>query len=224
MSSGEASPAGQRAKGRRSSLGMALGPQNTTAIQMLQARLTTDDEAVECEDTMETGHLDLLCMSPDERETSHIDGITQLLTASAPEFCSALNEDQLTEVGRSALYHYFSNGEMVCDTDEETSFYFVLLRGSVVIEERQVHHQEGSSGSESQTRQKVIEAGKGFHHFPLVMQYRFYGYSARVTGNAGASILLISKVDYIHILRRSVEKEMNDTVRAPASCSECFPG
>ena len=91
--------------------------------------------------------------------------------------------------------------------------YFIVLQGSVQIEERQVHHQEGAKGdAETQMRITHCHAGKGFHHFPLVMQYRFYGYSARVTDPMGASIILVSKTDYVHALRRTVEKEMTDTV------------
>ena len=45
----------------------------------------------------------------------------------------------------------------------------------------------------------------------------FYGYSARVPDDMveGCSVLLVPKTDYIQILRRDVEKTMNDTVQQP---------
>ena len=117
-----------------------------------------------------------------------------------------------------------------------------MLRGSVQIEERQVYHQEGAKGVEaSQMRVTQCLAGKGFHHYPLVMNNLFYGYSARVVDPigaragtsshmgcavpaepstesasyrtlAGASVILLTKQDYVHALRKQMEKEMMDTV------------
>ena len=62
-------------------------------------------------------------------------------------------------------------------------------------------------------RQVTIPPGKAFHHFPLLLQSRFYGYSAFTEDSGeGASLLLISRPDYVSILRRTFEKEMTDTV------------
>ena len=164
------------------------------------------------EDPVEPSQLELLNIPPEERETHHIDGLVEMISKNAAEFCVSLTDDQQSDIARCGLYHFFTPGVMICDTDEETAFFFVVLRGSVQIDERQVHHQEGTKGTESNMRTTIVEAGKGFHHFPLVMQSRFYGYSARVVAETGASVLLISRQDYIFTLRRSVEKEMTDTV------------
>ena len=66
-------------------------------------------------------------------------------------------------------------------------------------------------------RTTTAKTGTAFHHYPLVMQSPFYGYNARVTDPAGASLLLLSRSDYVSILRKTVDKEMSDTVRAPLS-------
>jgi len=159
-------------------------------------------------DTLEEAQIDLLNMIPEERETSHIDALADLLSKNAADFCQNLTDDQTSDVARCCLYQYFSPGTVLCEKDEDTSFYFVLLRGEVVVEELQVHHLDTGSNMRTTT----IKAGRGFHHFPLVMQYRFYGYSASVEAASGASVLIILKTDYIHILRRAMEKEMLDTV------------
>ena len=39
---------------------------------------------------------------------------------------------------RLCLYHFFAPGEVICNADEETAFYFIVLRGAVTVEERQV--------------------------------------------------------------------------------------
>ena len=156
--------------------------------------------------------IDALSTPPDERETAHIDGIVSALGLSAPEFVHSLTEEQQNDLARNCLYHHFKPGTTLCDKDEEATCFFIVLRGLVTIEEPQVYHQEASKGvGGSQTRKADMRAGKSFHHFPLVMQYRFYGYSA-TCGEEGASVLIILKSDYIYILRRIMEKEMTETV------------
>jgi len=210
---------------KRSSLQTANAERNQ-ALLTLQERVNALEEEIEAKvadpennpmftppkDTLEEKQLEGLNTPPDERETAHIDALVDLLGKNAADFVQNLSEDQQTDIARSCLYHYMTPGTVLCEKDEETNFYFVVLRGSVVLEELQVHHQESAKGGGSNTRVTNIKAGRGFHHFPLVMQYRFYGYSARVEASAGASVLVILKTDYIHILRRSMEKEMNDTV------------
>lgn len=156
--------------------------------------------------------IDALSTPPDERETAHIDGIVSALGLSAPEFVHSLTEEQQNDLARNCLYHHFKPGTTLCDKDEEAACFFIVLRGSVTIEEPQVSHQEASKGvGGSQTRMTDMRVGKSFHHFPLVMQYRLYGYTA-TCGEEGASVLIILKSDYVYILRRMMEKEMTETV------------
>ena len=166
------------------------------------------------DDPMDATSQELLNIIPEERETQHLDKIVELLAKNAKDFVAHLSDEQQSDVARCCLYHYFSDGELVCGADEDTSFFFVLLHGSIHIEETRVSHQEGSrsDGDANSMRTTMLQAGKGFHHYPLVMQSRFYGYTATVDDPRGASVLLISKADYVHILRRTVEKEMTDTV------------
>ena len=65
----------------------------------------------------------------------------QVLEENAGDFVAALTDEQQSDIARCALYHFFTPGMTVCDMDEETSFFFVVLRGSVTMEERKIHHQ-----------------------------------------------------------------------------------
>jgi len=206
------------ARARRSSLQRAESDKNT-ALATIQERVAhtnepDEDGQVKYEDPMEPSHLALLNTPPEDRESDDIFGIAEMLSKDCADFCSLLTENQQSDIARCALYHFFTPGVLICDPNEETAFFFLVLHGSVQIEERQVHHQEGTFGAKAETsmRTAIVQAGKGFHHFPLVTQARTYGYSARVVAPTGASVLLISKEDYVSILRRSIEKEMNDTV------------
>ena len=203
---------------RRSSLQLAASDKNT-ALATIQERVANtnqpdEDGQVKYEDPMEPSHRELLNTPPEDREAQDIFSLAEWMSKDCADFCSLLTENQQSDIARCALYHFFTPGVLICAPKEETAFYFLVLRGSVQIEERQVHHQEGTFGAkaEASMRTAVVQAGKGFHHYPLVTQARSYGYSARVVAPTGASVLLISKEDYMSILRRSIEKEMNDTV------------
>lgn len=89
---------------------------------------------------------------------------------------------------------------------------FIVVAGAVKVEERQVHHLEGTSGTIANMRLNNIEAGGVFHHYPLVTQSPFYGYGAKVVHPVGASLVMIPRTDYVSILRRSIEQELNTTV------------
>ena len=83
---------------------------------------------------------------------------------------SSLTDDQQTDLGRCCMYHYFEPEALVCDSDEETAFFFIVLHGSIDLRERQVHHKEDLRGGQSaQHRNSTVTAGEAFHHFPLVM-------------------------------------------------------
>lgn len=171
------------------------------------------DEPEEVEDSLDAGVQKVLNIEPSARETLNCDTIADVIAKFAPDFCHFISDEEIGEMAKTCVYHFFRPGANVCDADEECEFFFVVLRGSVQIEERQVYHQEGAKGVEaSQMRVTQCLAGKGFHHYPLVMNNLFYGYSARVVDPIGASVILLTKQDYVHALRKQMEKEMMDTV------------
>ena len=91
--------------------------------------------------------------------------------------------------------------------------YFIVLTGTVQIEEPQVHHKEGVKATDSTNfRTRTCDPGHGFQDFPLVMGSKLYGYNARVDDPAGASIMLIPKELYTKELRTRVKNDMDDTV------------
>jgi len=96
--------------------------------------------------------------------------------------------------------------------EDETAYYHIVLKGSVHIEEPQVHHLEGTSGTKQQLRITTCPEGKGFHHFPLVMKYTVYGYTATADDHFGACIVKLSKDDYIRFISKTIDREMQDTV------------
>jgi hypothetical protein len=177
-------------------------------------------------DTLDPAIRELLNNPPEERETDHVDVLVEHLGKTASHFFSQINDDQQTDVARCALYHFFDPGEVVCDEDDETAYYFVVLSGSVEVDEARVSHTESAKnrgGAQAQMRKHIMRTGRGFHHFPLVMQSRFYGYNARASSNYGAALLMISKADYISSLRRSVDREMTETVRRVLQVAHGMP-
>lgn len=176
----------------------------------MQGAVLDDDEYG---DPLDPNLRDSLNTPPGLRQKD--DSLCAALNKLAPHFFDILSVDQQTEVARCALYHFFEPGQILCTEDEETSFVFVVLHGEVEVEEPRVSLNEGLSGREAvQKRTKIYNAGMCFHHFPLVMQSRFYGYNARVPeGSMGASILIVSKADYISILRRTIDRDMTETVQ-----------
>ena len=180
----------------------------------------------EPEEPLEPAVVDLLNSVPEERGIQQCDGIVKILEQLAPEFTAGISDDQMTEVAKVCMYHYFTAGHDICTPTDETAFFFIVLHGTVEIEERRVTHLEGATGTQASMRTTTAKTGTAFHHYPLVMQSPFYGYNARVTDPAGASLLLLSRSDYVSILRKTVDKEMSDTVRAPllrASTHPCTP-
>lgn len=225
--SGTATPAAVRA-GRRSSFEVHASSDRQTSMRPLEARVlkaeemrhqqeeesgvVLDDEARG--DPLDPALRELLNLPPEERETDTVESLAESLSKLAPQFFGHVTDDQQTEIARCALYHFFEPGEEVCMEDDELCFFFVVLHGVVEVDETRVSHNEGTKGrDDAQMRTKRYTAGRGFHHYPLVMQSRFYGYNARIPADShGASILLIQKGDYISTLRRSVDKEMTETV------------
>ena len=141
---------------------------------------------------------------PKEREEHHVDAIVEVLLRQAAGFASGLSEEQLASVARHVQYRFLPAGASVCASDEEAAHFFIVLGGSVLVEEAAVHHQEGAAQVDGATRQRVVGAGDGFHHLPLLLRSRCYGYSARVADAAGASLLLLPSAEYASVLRRSM--------------------
>jgi len=162
----------------------------------------------------EAKQVELLMTEPGSRSMEQVESIADLISKQAPEFAAPFADEQIVEVAKTGHYHFFNAGDRVCDADEECEYFFIVLRGAVQIEEKQVHHQEDglSGGAVGAMRVTTCGAGHGFHHFPLVMQHTFYGYSASVVESSGAAVLLIPKNDYQQHLRRWIDKEMSETV------------
>lgn len=216
---------------RRSSFEVHASSDRQTAMRALENRVLqrekrrseeADEKGIVLDeeargDTLDPAIRELLNIPPEERETDHVDVLVEHLGKCASHFFGQINDDQQTDIARCALYHYFDPGEVVCDEDDETAYFFVVLSGAVVLDEARVSHTESSKNRAyaKQMRTRVVEAGSGFHHYPLVMQNRFYGYNAHIgIDGPGAALLMISKSDYISSLRRSIDREMMETVRA----------
>ena len=88
--------------------------------------------------------------------------------------------------------------------------YHVLR--SCLLNERQIHHLEGRTGTEGFKRVVDCRRGRGFGHYPLIFGEAKYDYSATVVEKTGCCVLLVPKADYVHVLRKEVEKQMKDTV------------
>jgi hypothetical protein len=136
----------------------------------------------------------------------------------APYFAALLSAEQLVNVARCVSQQFFPSGATICKAADSVQHFFVVLSGSVLVEEPVVHHLEGGAqgaaaqGTATKTRQRMVAAGHSFHHLPLVTAARCYGYSARVAHEKGASLLLLPSADYATILHRSIDLELRATV------------
>ena len=147
-----------------------------------------------------------------------------LLQRHASHFASYLSDAQLNDIGRCATHRVYRAGDTICNAIDSANFFFVLLSGSVELEEPIIHSHEGYPGAPlpgSVTRFKDVTAGHGFSHLPLVMGAALYGYTARVldadedeggTQGHAVAVMRIAREDYNTILRRSVDKELQATV------------
>jgi CRP-like cAMP-binding protein len=148
-------------------------------------------------------------LAPADREHPDLEAIADLLWKLAGSFASQLEESQLNDIcKRGLLLSLDDEFATVCTQDEPAESFFVLLSGSVMLEERAVHHNDLAKG----VRKWVVAPGHGFHHLPFLNRDKKYGYSARVAGQNGAKLLVIPKADYTSILLREVEREVRDTV------------
>ena len=100
----------------------------------------------------------------------------------------------------------------ICLQEEEVTDFFIVIEGSCLLNERQIHHLEGRTGTEGFKRVVDCRRGRGFGHYPLIFGEAKYDYSATVVEKTGCCVLLVPKSDYVHVLRKEVEKQMKDTV------------
>ena len=191
--------------------------------QKLKADSDDDaDDEDEDLDLMEDALLEQLCTPAEDRTDVNVDQICGVLHRYVPTFARQLIDSSLRTVAKGLLYHFFQPGSVVCQEAENTNFFFLVLRGSVTLTERIVHHQERTTDSSKDkhdrdlstlsTRQRVIQAGEHFNHFPLVTDSPNYGFAARVDDPQGASIALIPKEEYTLCLKKLVVDEVSRTV------------
>ena len=208
---------------RRSSFVAKLSTERYAQLKNLEKRVVDAEAAIKADsaavlrlatgDSMEPNQLDLLNSNPDERTGEQIDALSQLISQLAPTFANSLSDAEMAHAARNSLYHFFETGDVICDPDEYPAFFFVILHGTCEVSERQIYHKENPERTNrGRWRSTLKRAGESFHHFPLVVNADTYGYAAKVAGEGGCSLLLISRTDYLQHLRRSVEREMNETV------------
>ena len=79
-----------------------------------------EEEGEEAADTLDPAFQDLLNIEPSARETQHVDSIADILSKSAVEWAQPFSDDQVSDVAKNCLYHFFPPDSCVCDADEET--------------------------------------------------------------------------------------------------------
>ena len=90
---------------------------------------------------------------------------------------------------------------------------FIVIGGTCTLQERQVHHLEGRTGSDDRRRMVHCRNGRAFGHYPLVHNEPRYDYAAFVEDmEDGCCVLLVPKTAYVQALRKVVENQMRHTV------------
>ena len=182
------------------------------SMAMRQIKQDPDDDSDEEDedlDLMEDDYLELLCTPPGNRKPMEVDGIMEVLRRYASDLTESISEENLGLVASTCLYHFFAPGEVVCEPNEHADFYFVLLRGTVDVEEPTLHHQEHLRGlndadpSWQHRRKRTTEfkEGQGFHHLPLATSTEQYGYKAFV-GDWFANGATWKRPSLLHSARR----------------------
>ena len=128
------------------------------------------------------------------------------------DYFSSLTEAQHRALAKAWRYQWFAPGADICLQEEEVTDFFIVIEGSCLLNERQIHHLEGRTGTEGFKRVVDCRRGRGFGHYPLIFGEAKYDYSATVVEKTGCCVLLVPKADYVHVLRKEVEKQMKDTV------------
>jgi hypothetical protein len=105
----------------------------------------SEDDEEDDLDLMPDDHRDLLLVPEDERDQADIEGITELLLHYVPKFAANMNTEGLAVVASCCKYQFCRPFEVVCDQFDKPAYYFLVLMGSVDIDERTLHHQEDVS-------------------------------------------------------------------------------
>jgi CRP-like cAMP-binding protein len=150
----------------------------------------------------------------EQRESGDKDFIAGALTRYAAGFVDSLDSDEAFDaICNCALFCREKAGKQVVSEREPADFFFVVLTGSVMLEERTLHHREGLAAMPIATHGREIIGGTSknfFHHMPLVLRSDSYGYSAKCV--EATLLMKLRCVDYDAILRRSIERDMLETV------------
>ena len=154
----------------------------------------------------------LLGVPPQQRDEKLLTDTVKLTNKHAGDFFSSLTAAQHLALARSWRYQYFPPGTEICMPEEEVTTFFIVLEGSCVCTERQIHHLEGRTGSDGHRRVVSYRRGKAFGHYPLVIGGRVYDFGARVEEPPGCCLLLVPKAAYLQVLRNDMERQMRDTV------------
>lgn len=133
--------------------------------------------------------LEIFGLDPEQKTPLDIDLVAQLLMDLVPNFFSlddpangrrgVLNRTLLCNLTKICTYSFFEPGAFVCRASDEAKYYFLVLKGSVMIE-----LVDGDT--------RTFFEGSGFHHRPLMAESDEYGYTAQCpsTGD-GAALAMI---------------------------------
>ena len=87
-----------------------------------------------------------------------------------------MTDEQQIDIARSSLYHFFVPPSTICEADDGLAYYFIVLRGSVTLEERVVSMHEGLNTNDAS--RKVVpdhdrtHAPIQSHRFPRGWNHR----------------------------------------------------
>lgn len=157
----------------------------------------------------------LLRLCKHERTDAVLEQLVELTNKLAGQFFSGIPREVHTQLARVWQYRCYPGGATLCEADQETNYFFIILAGSVLIEEPKVSHFDIKSGNGSMC-QHIAAAGEcqaGFGHYPLITDMLRYGYTATVPNGSVASVLVVPKRDYvISGLQSHTEKRLKTTV------------
>ncbi|KAL1499877.1 hypothetical protein AB1Y20_012560 [Prymnesium parvum] len=187
-----------------------------------------------------------LSVLPEDRSPIDVDVIVRglLSLGEGVTFFRLVQASQIQDIASGCRYATYPPGSTICETTDECAFLFVVLLGHVDVSERQISHKEAgrsegkrrdrggeearrgraAASHEEKMRTARYEQGRAFGDYPLVLSSLTYGYAARVPADAegDCALLLLPKSLYTQVLRREVEKGMNDTVAMLKSSTSFF--
>ena len=159
-----------------------------------------------------------LCqLRPDQRTDEKLD---ELVKASRHlDALANLAPSEHNGLARVWTYEAFEGGARLCSINDEQPEYFIVVSGSVEVEEYRLCHNLGEedvtpSGAPSSAAMRMTTVGEGraFGQHALVHESELYDYSARAAP-CGCAVLRIGKAAYARLLRKREERLMNEAVR-----------